>query len=316
MRKVYDTIVIGAGPSGAASAYYLARTGLEVLLVDKEEFPRDKVCGDGLNSRALSLLSEIRITLEDLEAHGGVQIAGHRHFTDEHGVGSLRAPISSSKLGFGITRFKLDELIRQRAVAVGAEWLGRVEVAAVICGSQSETFVIHTTDHESFLSRSLAIASGAQSTLHFSFLAQHSQGKATAVGIRSYFRVSSPHNSSTFDFFHLSYLPGGYGWIFPVKDDLYNVGIWVAQVKSRSLKERYTRFMHEVVIPRLPVGWKMIAQPKGAMIGIRPKICSRDPFALLVGDAAHLADPVSGEGISYALESGKLSASRLIPLLG
>lgn len=145
MNQVYDTIVVGAGPSGSASAYHLARTGLRVLLMDKEEFPRDKVCGDELNSRAMRLLSEIRITLEDLEAHGGVQIVGYRYFMKGcEKPGTRCAPISDSKPGFGIPRFELDELIRQRAISVGTKWLGKVEVTTVTRSSRSKVFVIHT----------------------------------------------------------------------------------------------------------------------------------------------------------------------------
>src|SRR5438105_10171532 len=129
--KVHDVVVVGAGPGGSAAAYYLARRGLDVLLLDKSEFPRDKICGDGLTPRAVGALRDMGV-LDGLLAVGRC-IGGVEIFAPDGS--STAAPIPpqdglpASMLV--VPRVTLDNAIRERALGSGAEFAGQVLVSGI-----------------------------------------------------------------------------------------------------------------------------------------------------------------------------------------
>ena len=128
MSDLYDVAVVGAGPGGSAAAHYLAQQGRAVLLLDKSDFPRDKTCGDGLTPRALDVLRDMGI-LEDAE-RAGFRINGLELYAK--GVDTMFAEIPKHPVYpdhlLIVPRFKLDDLIRRRAVESGAHFESPVRV--------------------------------------------------------------------------------------------------------------------------------------------------------------------------------------------
>ena len=132
VTQLYDVVVIGAGPGGSATAYYLARRGLHVLLLDKAPFPRDKTCGDGLTPRALAVLDDMGL-LEKL-AQVGCRINGVEFYAPNGR--SVGAPIATQDPRYAymlvVPRVKLDDILREHALAAGTEFEDHVHVTNVI----------------------------------------------------------------------------------------------------------------------------------------------------------------------------------------
>src|ERR671937_1832811 len=119
MTRTLDAVVVGAGPGGSATAHLLARRGLDVLLVDKFAFPRDKTCGDGLTPRALRVLEKLGL-LDELRRFGQ-PIHGYDVFAPNGQA--TRAPLSETQTALVVPRLQLDEVIRRRAVDSGARFM-------------------------------------------------------------------------------------------------------------------------------------------------------------------------------------------------
>ena len=309
-RSIYHTVIVGAGPAGSIAAYYLSNVRLRVLLLDENKFPRDKVCGDALTSKALKFLEEMGITLEILKSMGGIFVRQYRYFREGREIERVFKP------GIGLRRLILDDMLLQQAVYAGAEVK---EEARVIHVTQSNgVFAIHTKAGEVFYSHTVLLACGAQCAFSLNldgFISvRPSIIRNKAIGVRSYFRSPSVHNSQEFKFFYLSNIQRGYGWIFPVEENLFNVGIWASSISN--VKKVFWKFIQEIALLHLPTGVEMVNQPQGAMIGIRPRIFSNTPGLFLAGDIAHTADPTSGEGIFWALQSGKAAAMKIINSVG
>lgn len=311
MLSTYDTIVVGAGPAGSIAAYYLSHARLRVLLLDENKFPREKICGDALTIKTLRFLEEeISVTPKVLENLGGISVRQYRYFKEHKEVEQV------FKKGIGLRRFILDDMLRQRAIAAGATMIEKARVAKVT--QHNGIFTIYTTTKQVFYSYTLLLACGAHCAPSLKLDKFISNGQfisSKAIGIRSYFRSPLVHNFRDFKFFYLPDIQKGYGWIFPVQSHLLNVGIWTASI-SRDIKRLFRKFIQEVALFYLPSDAEMVSLPKGALIGINPRISSDIPGLFLAGDAAHAANSLSGEGIYWALQSGKASAAKIIELFG
>src|SRR6266496_297564 len=152
---MHDVAIVGAGPGGSATAHFLAQRGLDVLLLDRSEFPRDKTCGDGLTPRALRVLDQMGI-LADVSEHGCAVdaysvVAPNRHETS--------APITSSHGALVVKRLVLDDIVHRRALASGAQFIGGVNASRV---EPSATGVhVQADDGRTFAGRLAVIATGA-----------------------------------------------------------------------------------------------------------------------------------------------------------
>src|SRR5439155_4138017 len=144
MSEIHDIVIVGAGPGGSSAAHYLAKRGLDVLLLDKADFPRDKTCGDGLTPRALAVLDDMGILGELLRAGwriNGLEIVAPRG----HSVGAT-IPQSAARPGYALVvpRLILDNIIRERALASGAAFQSPVRVTGITPESQG---VVVTGEH-------------------------------------------------------------------------------------------------------------------------------------------------------------------------
>ena len=317
MQQTRDVIVVGAGPGGSATAHFLAKQGLDVLLIDKADFPRDKTCGDGLSPRALHVLRSMGL-LDPLLA------AGHRVnnvylFAPNGRLVEARVPPFDGLPEFVlvIPRLKLDDLIRVRAVEAGAEFRGRVTATDVVQES-GRVVGVRTANAEGPIelrARLTVIATGAaMALLERAELLTHPPAFGRAA--RTYFE--GLHKTDDAVEFHFDSVPlPGYGWVFPTSATTANVGAGYFERAGRpalrnSPRQVFDQFVASPGIARMLEGARAIAPAKGYPLRFDfPTARTALPGLALVGEACGLVNPLTGEGIDYALESAEVAAEVL-----
>ncbi len=321
MRDVYDVVIVGAGPGGSAAGHYLALQGFKVLLLDKFSFPRDKTCGDALTPRALRVLDDMGI-LDDV-----LQL-GHRldkvEFIAPKGHTAL-APIPrngnrSDSLLF-VPRLVLDNVILERARATGAEFQSPVRVIDV---ARDDGVMLVKGEYQgkavTFKARMVIVAIGANVKL----LVRMGLLKKPPMMVlcsRTYYEGMSSLPDSAQCRFDGVPLPG-YGWVFPLSETSANVGVGLFKVgiagrwMPNTAREAFDTFIHTPALQKMLRGARQVGPIKG--YPVRVDLARSPTFGegvLLVGEAAGLVNPVTGEGIDYALESGKIAAEHIARML-
>lgn len=319
MSDLYDVVIVGAGPGGSATAHYLAQGGLKVAILDKAGFPRDKTCGDGLTPRALWVLKDIGILDEvaafayrvnGLELHGSkgdvvtAAIPAHEIYPDH----LMIAP-----------RYRLDDVIRGRAVESGAKFIERLHVRGVEQYDYHAEVVADNRGIEHRLKgRVVVLAVGANLGLLLK-LGILAQPPPVTLAARGYYHGLEGLSDRAEAHFAEVPLPG-YGWVFPISETTANIGVgfwesWVPWHKPpSSAKIALDHFLAHN--PRM----KMMmaeAELEGAVRGFPLRVdFAQAPTThgriLLVGESAGLVSPLTGEGIDFALESGQLAARFLL----
>jgi len=317
MNEMHDVAIVGAGPGGSAAAYFLAKHGLDVLLLDKSEFPRDKTCGDGLSHHAVRVLDEMGV-LGDV-AQAGYRVNGVEVYSPKGSFVSAGIPATEGLPDYGLVvpRLKLDNLLLQRATEVGATYHGLVRVTDV--GRNGNGVSVKGERHGQLYSaaaRIAIIATGANPTLLLrTGLLQKTPPMIRAV--RAYFEgVTGLTDRVVFRFQNVP-LPG-YGWVFPISDSAANIGAYFdpAAMPARCVPPTPQAALDAFI--RLPALQEMLrdARRTGPAKGYPLHSSWRTPtFAdrvVLVGEAAGLVNPLTGEGVDCALESGQMAAGKLI----
>jgi menaquinone-9 beta-reductase len=288
----YDLIVAGAGPAGCACAITSARAGAKVLLLEKDHFPRHKVCGEFVSPESLELLDCL---LHERKFAARPQIGTARAFSGKKVISLPVSPAARS-----IPRFELDDALLEAARAAGVQAHESVTVREV---QHEKTFKVSTTQGR-FSGRAVVNASG-----RWSQLTQHEPTKTKDkwLGLKGHFQEAEPALSVDLYFFD-----GGYCGIQPVSGNAVNACAMVRADVARSLQE---------VFSRQPELWKRSRNwmPLFPEISTSPLYFraphTRSNGMILAGDAAAFIDPFAGDGISLALHSGSLAAESLIPFL-
>ena len=228
-----DVIVVGAGPAGATTAFYLAQSGLDVLLLEKSRFPREKVCGDGLTPRAVKTLVSMGISVS--EQDGWVRNKGLRVI----GAGKrleLPWPELDSYPGYGLvrTRLDLDETLARRAQQVGARLLEGVTVTGPVRDDRTGriTGVVakaaDSGEDRTYRARVVVAADGNSSRLSVAMGLRKRDDRPLGVAVRTYYRTprhEDDYLESWLDLWDSGRLLPGYGWIFGMGDGTSNVGL-------------------------------------------------------------------------------------------
>ncbi len=312
-----DVAVIGAGPAGSAAAWQLARRGLDVVLVDQQVFPRDKVCGDGLIPDAHAALRRMGV-LDEVMAQA--RRVGHVRCTGPRG-GQVDVPGTLAVL----PRLQLDHILVRAAERAGARlWMpARFEAPLLDDGERVGGVRLRVgEDTRALQCRWVLLATGA---LPQGLLAAGMCERRTPSGValRGYVKNEAMVGRiNTLEIFWHRRLSGGYGWIFPAPGGLFNIGTGLTgshavergdggfRMQDVNLRRMFDAFC-EVYAPaaELMRGGTLLAELKGA-----PLRCSLGgarwsrPGLLVTGEAAGSTYAFTGEGIGKALETGLLAA--------
>lgn len=309
-----DVFIVGAGPAGAAAAFYCAQQGLSVLLVDAETFPRDKTCGDGLTPRATHQLKKMGL-LDKLTA------TYRSHGLKLHGFGgSVTAPWPDSEfgqVGSACRRTELDHLLVQHALAQPevTGWFGAQAQAPTLSdGKISAITVTHGGVEKQVRPRHVIVADGVRSPFGKLLGRQWHRGEVYGIAARSY--CATPLSAEPWIHSHLELrspdgaAQPGYGWIFPLGTGFANVGCGAlstdkrpARVNTKKLLRTYADDVREEWSLGEPESVASAMLPMGGAVS---KVAG--PNWVLIGDAAACVNPLNGEGIDYALETAEMAA--------
>jgi len=309
---------VGAGPGGSATAYHLAKRGVDVLMVDKETFPRDKVCGDGLTPRAVVALEEMGVDTADpaFERNDYLRTYGMDGFVLDLPWPTLR---SFPSYGLTMTRFDLDHRLAQRAVKMGARFEQAVEAAEPRRdGGWVTGALLRDADgvEREARVRYVIAADGASSRLATGLGIVRDPSRSVGIAARRYYRSPRPKEPVLEAFLTLPGAGGlmpGYGWIFFMPDGVLNVGAGLMNT-FKQFKHVSARKCLDGFVAGLPPEWGITEENAIGKVqsGPLPTGLNRTPAAvpgmLMVGDAAGMINPFNGEGISCAMESGQLAA--------
>jgi menaquinone-9 beta-reductase len=322
-----DVIVVGAGPSGATTAFYLAQSGLDVLLLEKSRFPREKVCGDGLTPRAVKSLVGMGIKVG--EQDGWVRNKGLRVI----GAGlrlEMPWPELSSYPGYGLvrTRHDMDEALARRAQQAGARLLEGVTVTGPVRHERSGriTGVVARPEggeERRYAARVVVAADGNSSRLSVAMGLRKRDDRPLGVAVRTYY--SSPRHDDDYleswlDLWDGDRLLPGYGWIFGMGDGTSNVGLGLLNTSAAFGHTDYHALLRKW-LKGMPAEWGFTEENRTAPVrgAALPMGFNRTPHyhqgLLLVGDAGGMVNPFNGEGIAYAMESGEILARTITQAL-
>ncbi len=316
-----DVIVVGAGPAGSTTAYYLAQAGLDVLLLEKTRFPREKVCGDGLTPRGVKALIAMGISVS--EQDGWVRNKGLRVI----GAGKrmeLPWPELSSYPGYGLVRPRtdLDQMLARRAQQAGARLLEGVTVTGPVRDERTGRITGVTAKsagddgERTYRARVVAAADGNSSRLSVSMGLRKRDDRPLGVAVRTYYR--SPRHDDDYleswlDLWDGDRLLPGYGWIFGMGDGTSNVGLGLLNTSAAFRNTDYHALLRKW-LAGMPAEWGFTEETRTQPIrgAALPMGFNRTPHyhqgLLLVGDAGGMVNPFNGEGIAYAMESGEILA--------
>lgn len=313
--------IVGGGPSGASAAYWLASRGLDVLVLERKQFPRDKTCGDGLTPRSV-------VQLEAMGLGPALEERFHRYeglraiaFGRELEIPWPRHPLLPN-IGYVARRRDLDALVLSTAHDRGAVVLEGHEVIEAEYANRRISALHVRRDDGALLrvrARWFVLAEGSNARIARSLGSTRDTTQPLGLAIRTYLRSTRANDAWIESVLDLRDEAGrvmpGYGWIFPMGDGSVNIGFGILtnqgawrRVNTTTELERFI----EQVRDRwgLDVEHPLLAKPTGGKLPMGTTI---KPVAganyLLVGDAAATINPFNGEGISYALETGRLAAT-------
>lgn len=293
MASDAQVIVVGAGPAGSTAACLLARAGLSVLLLEKRAFPRDKLCGGFLAARSLGLLEQL---------HGAETCQELYHASDDrfqiwHAGGLVVDRRLGDRMAF-IQRLELDHFLVRQAQLAGARLVENVEALELVQGAVAghSQVVLRLRDGREVRASHLVVADGAQSRL-----ARQLQPRARSQGLAM--EVQVPFAGEAVPRLDFGLFPWGYGWLFP-KRGCVTVGVAQWGGRKEGCKTLLANYLRLLGLPEVPAsGWVLPDRP------LRRLCLGR---VLFVGDAAGLCEPISGEGLYYALRSGERAALALL----
>lgn len=295
---IYDTVIIGAGPAGSYAGCLLAKAGLKVALVDRRDFPRDKLCGGLLTCKTIDLLQLVLSSDQFLEF--GITMS-HVFYQEQPTVSfQLLSP------AYTVRRLQFDALLVKIAREQGTHtYLGTSLQSVDFCQKE-----VCLSDGHKLKYSTLIGADGALSKVRrLAGLPKNDMGFCVETHIPwEQLRDSERLYTGGIEIYYGNY-PNGYGWVFPAKDSVaVGVGNLAQGMTEKEILTQYCRFLTDITISE-------DTKAKGAYLPSGTSVALGVPLygdLCLIGDAAGLIDPFTGEGIYYALLSAKVAADTIV----
>lgn len=318
-----DVIVVGAGPGGAITATMLAQKGYDVLLLDRKEFPRDKICGDAVPAGAIELMRKLGMgdKIKKAEAKGELYplyqmllVSPRSHeliaqfHKGEHGADSYVAP-----------RIYFDDIIQKHAIESGAEFcLGQAKEPIVENGRITGITAQVNGSTQTLKAKMVVGADGVTSVLTRNLREKSNQhvDKHRAVALRAYIEDIEEIPNTVEFYLYKDILPG-YTWIFPTGANSANIGLGMRLDHFRKIKGNLNTMLEQFMAfpsikKRLKNGGKLKNVATWQLnFGSQKRLQHAYDGALLVGDAAGFINPLTGGGIHNAMISGRIAADTI-----
>jgi geranylgeranyl reductase family protein len=303
MNFDYDVIVVGGGPGGSTAARFCAKAGLKALVIEKEKFPRYKPCGGCLSTKTVHLLDlDLTSVIENTIYGSKFTYRSKDSFFIE----------TKDPIAFLVMRDRFDQLLITNALREGADILEGEKVTRV--EEKGDGVEVELAKGKRFSCQYLIGADGAESVVARSLSLSSPKNDANGIAIESEIPLDSSIHfpQKELQFIHLDFgrIPNGYGWVFPKKEYLsIGIGGMFRETKKMNPRQYFSDFLKGLdYIPKGKTG-RVTGHLLPSFYDENQKV-SQGRF-LLVGDAAHLMDPLQGEGIYYAIRSGMMAAEAI-----
>lgn len=324
MHQQPQIIIIGAGPAGATTALHLSYQGIDCTLIDKEIFPRDKICGDGISEKSFSILNRINPEILNRLYHqpfvekcwGGKFVApNEKYFT----IACSNDVIKKNKNSPGLVirrehfdNFLINEVKSRKNITL----IEGVNIDTF--NKTNEGYFIQSKDKKhSFNASLLIIANGAHSSFSRKITGFKVEENHYCAGLRTYMKnIDGLEPNGLVELHFIKGILPGYFWIFPMKNNEANVGIGMVKSAISKQKINLKNVFNDIITnhPSLKDRFKNSTQLTplegfGLPLGSKKRKLYGNNY-MMIGDAAHLIDPLTGEGIGNAMYSGWLAAEQ------
>ncbi|MEZ4774740.1 MAG: NAD(P)/FAD-dependent oxidoreductase [Bacteroidia bacterium] len=319
---IYDIVIVGAGPGGATCALALAGKGLKVAVVDKATFPRDKICGDALSGKVLSVLKYLSPqTLEKLHqfppkiGSWGIRFVAPNAKILDIPFKHVKTASSDFAPGYIARRMDFDDFLFRQIPSETAVFQ-HYPISSI--SHEAEGFLLKSGEN-TLRAKMVIGADGAHSIVTKSLGNIPVEKKHYSAGIRSYYRgVTGFHPENFIELHYIHDLLPGYFWIFPLPDGQANVGLGMLSSDVKKYRVNLKEKLQTIITTHPEISRRFThATPIGEVkgfglpLGSKKRKISGERF-MLTGDAASLIDPFSGEGIGNAMLSGKIAAAHAV----